>query len=104
MQQEQEVIAAWNVFIAQGSSVEEDDQMAQNANAGSLAWSYEEDLPLSQENKILFEERYINYFMENYLKQFITNKLPTVSEDAAVFDLEEGRKNKAQKFIDDNNL
>ena len=42
--------------------------------------------------------------MENYIKQFITNKLPTVTEDAAVFDLEEAKKAKAQKFIDDNQL
>jgi len=32
---EQETVAAWNVYIAQGTSVEEDDQMVQNANAGS---------------------------------------------------------------------
>ena len=42
--------------------------------------------------------------MKNYLKQFITNKFPTVKEDAAVFDLEQARDAKAQKFIDDNNL
>ena len=42
--------------------------------------------------------------MENYLKQFTTNQFPTVTQDAAVFNLEEGRKAKAQKFIDDNNL
>ena len=104
MQQEQEVIAAWNVFIAKGSSEEEDDQMMQNANAGSLAWSYEEDLPLSQDKKIQFENNYINYFMNNYLKQFITNKLPTVEEDAAVFDLEEAKKAKTDKFLQDNKL
>lgn len=104
MQQEQEVIAAWNVFIAKGSSVEEDDQMVQNANAGSLAWSYEKDLPLSQDKKIQFENNYTNYFMNNYLKQFTTNKLPTVEEDAAVFDLEEAKKAKADKFLQDNKL
>jgi len=76
----------------------------QDANAGSKAWSYEKDLPLSQDNKILFENKYKFYFMKNYLKQFITNKLPTVREDAAVFDLEQARDIKAQKFIDDNNL
>ena len=104
MQQEQEVIAAWNVFIAKGSSVEEDDQMMQNANAGSLAWSYEKDLPLSQDKKIQFENNYTNYFMNNYLNQFTTNKLPTVEEDAAVFDLEEAKKAKADKFLQDNKL
>ena len=95
---EQEAVAAWNVYIAKGSSVEEDDQMAQDANAGSLAWSYEEDLPLTQDNKELFLEKYKKYFMNNYLKQFITNKFPTVEADAAVFDLAEARKAKAEKL------
>jgi hypothetical protein len=35
---------------------------------------------------------------------FLTNKFPTVKEDAAVFDIEEAKKAKAQKFIDDNKL
>ena len=78
--------------------------MAQNANAGSLAWDYKKVLPLSQKNKELFEKHYIKYFAKNYLKQFITNKLPSVEEDAAVFDLAEAKKAKAQKFIDDNKL
>tara|TARA_R100000951_G_scaffold115370_2_gene123249 strand:- start:3054 stop:4169 length:1116 start_codon:yes stop_codon:yes gene_type:complete len=101
---EQETVAAWNVYIAKGTSVEEDDQMTQSANAGSDSWSYKEDLPLSQDKKVLFESKYKEYFMNNYLKQFTTNQLPTVKEDAAVFDLEEARSAKAQKFIDDNNL
>jgi hypothetical protein len=104
MQQEQSVVAAWNVFIGQGSSVEEDDQMAQNANAGSVSWDYKKVLPLSQKNKELFESKYGDYFMNNYLKQFTTNKLPTVEADAAVFDLAEAKKAKAQKFLQDNKL
>jgi hypothetical protein len=59
---------------------------------------------LSQKNKELFEANYAKYFAKNYLKQFITNKLPTVEADAAVFDLAEAKKAKAQKFIDDNQL
>ena len=43
-------------------------------------------------------------FMNNYLKQFITDRLPTVEEDAAVFDLSEARSAKAQKFLQDNKL
>ncbi len=101
---EQDAVALWNVYIAKGTSVEEDDQMVQNANAANESWSYEEDLPLSQDKKVLFESKYIEYFMNNYLSQFITDKLPTVEEDAAVFDLAEARKAKAQKFIDDNQL
>jgi len=44
------------------------------------------------------------YFMNNYLKQFTTNQLPTVQADAAVFDLAEAKKAKAQKFLKDNEL
>ena len=104
MSSEQDVIAAWNVYISKDTSVEEDAQMAQNANAGASSWSYEEDLPLQQDKKVLFEIKYKEYFMNNYLKQFTTNQLPTVKEDAAVFDLAEAKKAKAQKFLDDNNL
>ena len=104
LSQEQEAVAAWNMFIAKGTSIEEDAQMEQNANAGNLVWSYEKDLPLMPKNKELFESKYKDYFMNNYLSQFITNKLPTVEEDAAVFDLQEGRKAKADKFIQDNKL
>lgn len=101
---EQDAVAAWNVYISKSTSVEEDDQMAQNANAGSSSWSYTEDLPLMQDKKVLFEKKYKEYFMNNYLKQFTTNQLPTVQADAAVFDLAEAKRAKAQKFIDDNNL
>ena len=38
------------------------------------------------------------------LKQFTTNQIPTVQADAAVFDLEEGKKAKADKFLQDNKL
>lgn len=101
---EQQAVAAWNVYIAKGSTPEEDDQMVQNANAASESWSYEKDLPLSQDKKVLFESKYKDYFMNNYLKQFITNQLPTVTQDAAVFDLAEVKRAKAQKFIEANNL
>ena len=104
MSSEQDVVAAWNVYISKDTSVEEDAQMAQNANAGASSWSYEEDLPLQQDKKVLFEIKYKEYFMNNYLKQFITNQRPTVKEDAAVFDLSEAKKAKAQKFLDDNDL
>ena len=104
MSSEQDVIAAWNVYISKDTSVNEDAQMAQNANAGSSSWIYELDLPLQQDKKVLFETKYKEYFMNNYLKQFITNQFPTVKEDAAVFDLAEAKQAQAQKFLDDNNL
>tara|TARA_R110000787_G_scaffold15407_3_gene47634 strand:- start:187 stop:1332 length:1146 start_codon:yes stop_codon:yes gene_type:complete len=104
MSSEQDAIAAWNVYIAKSTSVEEDDQMVQDANSGNEYWSYELDLPLQQDKKVLFEIKYKEYFMNNYLKQFTTNQMPTVKEDAVVFDLEEAKKAKAQKFLDDNDL
>jgi len=99
---EQEAIAAWNVFLSKLTSKEEDDQMVQNANAGSDSWSYENDLPLSQDKKMMFAKKYKEYFFTNYLKQFLTNKLPSVEEDAAVFDLAEAREAKAQQFMEGN--
>ena len=104
MSSEQDVIAAWNVYISKDTSVDEDAQMAQDANAGNASWIYELDLPLQQDKKVLFETKYKEYFMNNYLKQFTKNQMPTVKEDAAVFDLAEAKKAKAQKFLDDNDL
>jgi len=99
MSLEQQTIAAWNVYLAQLTSDEEDDQMVQNANAGSLSWDYQRDLPLHQDKKIIFGERYKQFFIKNYLVQFLTNKLPYVEEDAAVFDLQQGIAEKAQKIM-----
>jgi hypothetical protein len=76
--------------------------MVQNANAGMASWSYKDDLPLDQNKKMLFSQKYKEYFFNNYLKQFLTNKLPSVEEDAAVFDLAEARKAKAQQFMEGN--
>jgi len=104
MSSEQDVIAAWNVYISKGTSVSEDAQMAQNANAGNASWIYELDLPLQQDKKVLFEIKYKEYFMSNYLKQFTTNQMPTVKEDAAVFDLEEKKLAQAEKFEKENNI
>ena len=104
MGSEQDAIAVWNVYISKDTSTEEDDQMAENAVAETSAWSYTEDLPLQQDKKVLFQIKYKKYFMSNYLKQYTTNQTPSVQEDAAVFDLAEGKKAKAQKFLDDNNL
>jgi len=104
LQSEQEAVALWNVYLAQETSIEEDDQMEQNANAGSMAWNYARVLPLNQSNKNKFSTHFKNYFFKNYLLQFTKNQLPTVPQDAAVFDLEEAKSAKAQKFLDDNNL
>jgi hypothetical protein len=55
-----------------------------------------------QDKKDLFMKKYKEYFMNNYLKQFTANQLPTVQADAAVFDLEEGKRKQAQAFIQAN--
>tara|TARA_R100001377_G_scaffold29435_3_gene15999 strand:+ start:9348 stop:10439 length:1092 start_codon:yes stop_codon:yes gene_type:complete len=96
---EQEAVAAWNVFLAKQTSMEEDDQMTQDANAAEQSWSYQKDLPLDQNKKEMFAEKYKLYFIDNYLKQFLTNKFPSVEKDAAVFDLEEGRQAKVDKVM-----
>jgi len=84
---EQEAIAAWNVYFSEGKY-----------------WSYTEDLPLSQDKKDLFAKKYKDYFMDNYLKKFTENQVPTNPEDAAIFDLQEAKMAKAQAFIEANNL
>ena len=104
MSSEQDAVAAWNVYISKDTSVSEDAQMAQNANAAGSSWLYEIDLPLSQDKKEIFGIKYKEYFMNNYLNEFTKNQIPSVKEDAAVFDLSEAKKAEAQKFLDDNNL
>lgn len=84
---EQEAIAAWNVYLSEGKY-----------------WSYTEDLPLYPDKQKEFEKKYKDYFMNNYLKQFVENQLPTNPEDAAIFDLQEAKMAKAQAFIEANNL
>ena len=87
MASEEETIAAWNVYLSEGKY-----------------WSYTEDLPLDQNKQDEFSKKYKDYFMNNYLLQFTKNQLPTVPEDAMVFDLAEAKKAKAQAFIEANNL
>ena len=99
---EQEAVAAWNMYISKGTSEEEDDQMVEDANAFKSSWSYETDLPLSQDKKVLFMKKYKEYFMKNYLVQFTTNQLPSVQADAAVFDMAEMKKAKSQQFAQQN--
>jgi hypothetical protein len=101
---EQDAVAAWNVYISKDTSTTEDDQMVQNANAAESSWLYEKDLPLSPDKKEMFGTKYKEYFMNNYLNEFTKNQIPTVKEDASVFDLSEAKQAKAQKFLDDNNL
>jgi hypothetical protein len=87
MSSEEETIAAWNVYLSEGKY-----------------WSYTEDLPLDQSKKDEFSKKYKDYFINNYLLQFTKNQLPTIPEDAAIFDLQEAKIAKAQAFIEANNL
>jgi hypothetical protein len=87
MSSEEETIAAWNVYLSEGKY-----------------WSYTEDLPLMQNKKNEFAEKYKEYFMNTYLLQFTKNQLPTIPEDAQIFNLEEAKMAKAQAFIEANNL
>jgi len=84
---EQQAVAAWNVYLSEGKY-----------------WSYTEDLPLYPDKQKEFEKKYKDYFMNNYLKQFVENQLPTNPQDAAIFDLQEAKMAKAQAFIEANNL
>jgi len=104
MSSEQGIIAAWNVYIAKGTSAQEDAQMAQDANAWEDSWTYEGNLPLTQTHKDVFIQKYKEYFSKNYLYSFTENQLPYVKEDAAVFSMAKVKKDQAQKFLDDNDL
>jgi hypothetical protein len=84
---EQQAVAAWNVYLSEGKY-----------------WSYTEDLPLYPDKQKEFEKKYKDYFMNNYLKQFVENQLPTNPQDAAIFDLQQAKMAKAQAFIEANNL
>ena len=94
---EQDAVAAWNVYISKDKAIFEDDAEDRN-------WIYKEVLPLSPENKSLFQNSFKQYFKNNFLDSFMANQPPTVKEDAAVFDLAQAKQAEAQKFLDDNNL
>jgi hypothetical protein len=46
----------------------------------------------------MFLDKYTKVFSENYLMNYTKNQLPYIEEDAGIFDLEEIKKAKAQKF------
>jgi len=100
---EQQAIAAWNVYLAQDSE-DEEVIISQDIYAWEDSWSYETDLPLSEDKRFMFLDKYTKVFSKNYLMNYTINQLPYIEEDAGIFDLEEMKTMKAQKFIDDNNL
>lgn len=101
---EQEAIAAWNVYLAQGNKDSEDVKINQSVKDWVYSWSYETDLPLTQDKKALFLKKYKEYFASNYLMDYVSNQLPYIQEDTAIIDLAELKQEKAQQFIDSNNL
>ena len=48
----------------------------------------------ARQKRLYLHKNIKSTFIKNYLHQFLTNKLPSVEEDAAVFDLEEGKTSK----------
>jgi hypothetical protein len=94
---EQDAVAVWNVYISKDNAIFGDDAEDRN-------WIYKEILPLSPENKSLFQNSFKQYFKNNFLDSFMANQPPIVKEDAAVFNLAEAKQAEAQKFLDDNNL
>ena len=102
MSSEQGIIAAWNVYIAKGTSAEEDAQMNQDINAWGSSWSYEIDLPLSPVKKELFSQKYKEYFSKNYLYDFIENQLPYAQKDTVVFEIEQVQEE--PEIVEENNL
>ena len=54
--------------------------------------------------KDLCLDKYKKVFTKNYIMNYTINQLPFIEEDAGIFDLEEMKNAKAQKYIEDNNL
>ena len=100
---EQSAIAAWNVYLAQDTE-NETVTISQDVYAWKDSWTYENDLPLSEDKRFMFLDKYKKVFAKNYIMNYTKNQLPFIKEDTGVFDLEEMKVKKAQKFIDDNNL
>ena len=100
---EQQAIAAWNVYLAQDTE-DENVIISQDKYAWSDSWTYENDLPLSEDKRFMFLDKYKKVFAKNYIMNYTKNQLPFIEKDAGVFELAEAKEAKAQKFLDDNNL
>lgn len=100
---EQEAVAAWNVYLAQDTE-DEDVIISQDKYAWVDSWTYETDLPLSEDKRFMFLDKYKKVFAKNYIMNYTKNQLPFIEEDAGIFDLEIMQNAKAQKYIEDNNL
>jgi len=95
-EEEEGVIAAWNTYIEPNTTKDEDMQTSEPYSAGKNSWSYENDLPLTEENKELFSVKYKKYFTDNYLKQFTKNQAPFKKQDQETFDIKVDMKNDAR--------
>ena len=81
MESESSAIAAWNMFIGNKITGEDDAQREIDATAEDNSWSYD-ILPLDAKHKRDFYEGYKQYFFDNYLKAFTENIIPEGAEGA----------------------
>ena len=72
---EQSGVALWNMYLANDTSMVEDDERVEDKNAGDKSWAYQ-DLPLSDKQKQEFSLKYQSYFVKNQLLPFIQNQVP----------------------------
>jgi len=73
---EQSAVAAWNMYLANDTSMVEDDERVKDKNAGDKSWAYQK-LPLSNRQKQEFSLKYQSYFVKNQLLPFIQNQVPS---------------------------
>ncbi len=72
---EQSAVAAWNMYLANDTSMVQDDERVKDKNAGDKSWAYQ-NLPLNDKQKKEFSEKYHSYFIKNTLLPFIQNQVP----------------------------
>lgn len=72
---EQSATALWNMYLANDTSMVQDDERVEDKNAGDKSWTYQ-DLPLNDKQKKEFSKKYHAYFIKNMLLPFIQNQVP----------------------------
>ena len=72
---EQSAVALWNMYLANDTSMAQDDEQVKDKNAGDKSWAYQ-NLPLNNKQKKEFSEKYHAYFIKNMLLPFIQNQVP----------------------------
>jgi len=72
---EQSATALWNMYLANDTSMVQDDEVVTAQNAEDKSWVYQ-DLPLNDKQKKEFSKKYHSYFIKNMLLPFIKNQVP----------------------------